>query len=163
MKIILIAACGKNRELGKDGKMPWHLPADLALFKKNTLNQTVIMGRKTFASLGNKALPKRDNFVITRQNNFSDIPNLEFFTDINSALLSVKTDIAFIIGGGEIYKQSIDLADELYITHIDANFDADTFFPEISKSIWEAYFSQEFIKDEKNNFDFKFIKYARKY
>lgn len=163
MKIILIAAIGKNRELGLNGKMPWHLPADLALFKKNTLNQTLIMGRKTFASLGNKALPKRENFIISRQKNLTDGLNFHYFSDLNSALLAVKTDIAFVIGGGEIYKQSIDLADELFISHINASFEADTFFPEISPNIWESYFVQEFKKDEKNSYEFKFVQYSRRY
>ena len=163
MKIILIAACGKNNELGKAGKMPWHLPADLALFKKNTLNQTIIMGRKTFASIGNKALAQRENYIITRQQNLQDGINYQYFNDLNSALMAVKTDYAFIIGGGELYKQSIDLADELYISHINANFDADTFFPQISSAIWQPYFSQKFLVDEKNQFEFDFVKYKRKF
>lgn len=131
-KVSIIAAIGKNRELGKDNKLLWSLPEDLKHFKEKTLNHPVIMGRKTFESIG-RALPKRTNIVVTRDRSYS-APGADVFHSLPEAIDFAKTkdkEEIFVIGGGEIYFQALILADKLYLTIVDADFpDADAFFPE---------------------------------
>ncbi len=152
IKISLIAAIGRNRELGKDNRLLWHLPEDLKRFKQLTQRHAVIMGRKTFESIG-RPLPERLNIVITRKSKLEDlspklsfkIENLFFCHSLEAAIklaketqkvgnLLIKKDEIFIIGGGQIYQQAIKHADKLYLTIIDQSFpDADTFFPDFSR------------------------------
>lgn len=151
-KISLIAAIGRNRELGKDNRLLWHIPEDLKRFKQLTQRHAVIMGRKTFESIG-RPFPERVNIVITRKlksENLSSKPslkikNLFFCPSLEAAIklarevsrignLSIKKDEIFIIGGGQIYQQAMKYADRLYLTIIDQNFpEADTFFPDFSQ------------------------------
>lgn len=132
--ISVIAAIGKNRELGKDNKLLWHIPEDLKRFKHLTTGHVVIMGRKTFESLG-KPLPNRINIVVTRNVTFKveggiTKPSLEQAIDWAKRL--TRQDEIFVIGGGQIYQQALPLAHKLYLTVVNASFDADTFFPDYS-------------------------------
>ncbi len=128
MKLILIAALNTNRVIGRDGKTPWHLPKDLQRFKRITSNHTVLMGRKTFESIG-KPLPNRKNVVITRNKNFN-LDSVEIFSTIPSAFSGlVDEEKVFVIGGGEIFLQTIDLADELNLTIVQNDEKGDVYFP----------------------------------
>ncbi|MEX2052102.1 MAG: dihydrofolate reductase [Candidatus Paceibacterota bacterium] len=160
--ISLIAAIGKNNELGKNNTLLWSLPADMSYFIKTTSGHPVIMGRKTFESIG-RPLPKRRNIIITRDNNYK-VENAEVVHSLEEALgLSKdKNEEVFIIGGAEIYRQSIDLADRLYITHVDdTRKDADTFFPEIIPIVWNETSHEEHKRDEKNAHAYTFSVYER--
>lgn len=158
--ITIIAAVAENNALGKDNKLIWHLPADLKRFKKVTANHHVIMGRKTFESL-RKPLPNRTNIVVTRNTNFR-AQNCIVVNSLQQALESVKNDESpFILGGAEIYKQAIKIADKLDITFVHHKFEADVFFPEINKSIWEETSREHFKADEKNNYDYSFVTFKR--
>ena len=134
--ITIIAAIGKNGELGKNNDLIWHLPNDLKRFKKITLGHHVIMGRKTFESLG-KPLPNRKTIIITRNTDF----NVDDCTIVNSLEAALKAAVAdpnpYILGGAEIYHQAINIADRLDLTLVDANFEADAFFPKIDASRWK--------------------------
>ena len=125
MKIIIIAALNNKRVIGKDGKIPWHISEDLKRFKRLTVGHAVLMGRKTYDSLG-KPLSDRRNVVLTSQH----IPHVETYPSVKAALDALKNEqIVFIIGGGKIYEQFLDRADELHLTLVDNDIDGDTFFP----------------------------------
>lgn len=160
--ISLIAGIGKNNELGKGNTLLWHMPNDLKHFKEITSGKTVIMGRKTFESIGHP-LPNRRNIVITRDTNYK-IENVEIYNSLDEALKEVKDENeTFIIGGAEIYKQAIDKADKLYITHIEAeDKGADIFFPIIDKEIWKETKREDLKADQQNPFDYSFTEYERK-
>ena len=132
--ISIIAAIGQNRELGKDNKLLFHIPKDLKRFKKITFGHPVIMGRKTFESLG-KPLPKRTNIIITRNRNYKAKGCIICHSLINAIEIAQKKskNEVFIIGGGQIYKQAIKLADKLYLTIVKGEFEADTYFPDYSQ------------------------------
>lgn len=161
----LIAAIGKNNEIGKKNGLLWNLPADMQHFRETTSGHTVIMGQKTFESIG-KPLPKRRNIVITLDKNYSHngvevIHSPEELEDLLEKT-SNKEEENFIIGGGQIYKLFIDKADKLYITHVNASFpDADTFFPEIIPIVFLETSREEHKKDEKNAYDYAFSTYTR--
>ena len=157
--ISLIFAMGRNNALGCNNKMPWYLPADFAYFKKVTMGQPIIMGRKTFQSIG-KPLPGRTNIVITRSADFSH-EGCIVVDSIDKAKDLVEDKEAFIIGGAEIYMAFLPMADKLFITEIDNDFEADTFFPEIDYSKWMLASSEPGVKDEKNPYDYKFLVYER--
>lgn len=132
--ISIIAAIGENRELGKDNKLLWHIPEDFARFKKITFGHLVIMGRKTYESIG-KPLSGRTNIIITRDENYQ-AENCLVVHSLNEAIEHAKTkDNAevFVIGGGQIYKEAIGIADKLYLTIVRGKFEADTYFPDYSK------------------------------
>jgi len=132
--ISIIAAIGKNRELGKDNKLLWHIPGDFKRFKELTSGHVVIMGRKTYESIG-KSLPNRINYVITRDKNYQAV-GCFIFNSLENAInfAKKKTFEVFIIGGAEIYKQGIKYADKLYLTLVNKEYsDADTFFPDYSQ------------------------------
>lgn len=166
--ISLIAAIGKNNELGRGNTLLWHLPADLKHFKEITTLHPVIMGRKTFESIGHP-LPNRRNIIITRNVNYKrDLPaesdGVELVYSLNEALdlFPDQNEEIFIIGGGELYKQTMPIADKLYITRIDAETkDADTFFPEIIPAVWNEVSHIEHGRDEKNPFDYTFSVYEK--
>lgn len=129
MTISIIAAIGPKRELGKNNRLLWHIPEDLKRFKKITNGHTVIMGRKTFESIG-KPLPNRTNIIVTRDGNFT-AANYLVTHSLNEAIEMAKKHgetEAFIIGGGQIYEQAIGIADKLYLTIVKGDFTADTFF-----------------------------------
>jgi dihydrofolate reductase len=130
-----IVAMARNRVIGKDNKLPWHFSEDLKHFKRRTLGSTVIMGRKTYESIG-KPLPGRENFVLSRKPQQSQ-EHLQFFTSFEAAVKNVKTNDAFVIGGEEIFRQTLDKMDGIYLTRIDADFEGDTFYPEVPDSFEE--------------------------
>ena len=136
MKVYQIVAVAKNGVIGKDNRLPWHLPADLKHFKKRTLGSTVIMGRRTFESIG-KPLPGRENFVISRTFRPAG-GHLFFFDSIEKALEAVKTQEAYIIGGADIFKQTLGLIDGIYLTRIDQEYEGDAFYPEIPDDFEEV-------------------------
>ena len=131
MIISIIAAIGKNRELGIDNKLIWDIPSDLKFFRKTTSGHTVLMGRKTYESIG-RTLPKRRNIVISRDTELK-IENVEVHNNIDEALKNITEEV-FIIGGENIYSQFIDKADKLYITEIEESYDADAYFPYFNKN-----------------------------
>ncbi len=160
----IIAAISDNRAIGISGTMPWHISEDLRHFKRTTFGGTVIMGRKTFLSIG-RPLPGRTSIVITRGDG-ADLPEgvipVHSVEDAFAAAASVGKP-CFVVGGGEIYAQTIPLADTLYITHIHATVpDADTFFPEISPEEWEMTSVSETMRDPETGYDFEFSVYRRK-
>ena len=141
----------KNRVIGKDNKMPWHLSSDLKNFKKITIGKTIIMGRLTYDSIG-KPLPERKNIVLSR--NLID-PNVFVFDNFQKVLSFIKDeDEVFIIGGQDIYAQTIDKVKKLYLTTIDENIEGDKYFPEIDISKWKKIRSENFSKDQNNTHDF---------
>lgn len=138
---ILVAYCN-NRGIGINNKLPWHLPSDLKRFKELTTDNIVIMGRKTWSSLPIYPLPNRLNIVLTKDRDYViDHPNVKVFNDFTEALdyLDVYgiNKVAYVIGGGEIYKQAISYTDEILATEIDMDCETDTFFPNISDRIWK--------------------------
>ncbi|MBN09771.1 MAG: diacylglycerol kinase [Flavobacteriaceae bacterium] len=160
-EITIIAAAAKNDTLGKENKLIWDLPQDLKRFKSLTSGHSVIMGRKTFESM-KKPLPNRRNIVITRNKNYT-AKDVEICYGIQEALVLVKDDSKpFIIGGGEIYKLSMELADCIELTRIHHNFEGDTFFPIIPKNNWKLISNKKNITSNKNNLNFSYLKYIRK-
>lgn len=159
--ITLIAAVAENNALGKDNQLLWHLPDDFKRFKSVTTGHHIIMGRKTFESFP-KPLPNRIHVIISRQKNYN--PEGCIVVDSLEKAIEVcpKDEETFIIGGGEIYKQSIKIADKLDITKVHHSFEADTFFPEIDWKEWKLTLSDFHPKDERHPFDFTFETYLRK-
>lgn len=159
--ISLIWAMGENRVIGKNNKLPWHLPEDLKFFKRTTLGHPVAMGRKTWLSLG-KPLPGRENIVITRNTEFSP-SGATVLNSIHQLITysQEKHEEVFVIGGAEIYEAVLPYADRLYITVIHEEFDGDTYFPEIDVSQWKNISNEKGIKDEKNPYDYEFKIYER--
>ena len=131
----IIAAIGKNRELGRDNKLLWSLKGDLKFFKEKTTNHTIIMGRKTFESLG-RLLPNRKHVVISSSNNFPK--EVDVYNNIESLLSHYKdtSEELFIIGGAKIYSEFIDYATKMYLTLVDGEFDADAYFPMFDENDW---------------------------
>ena len=164
--ISIIVAIGKNNEIGKKNALLWNLPADMKHFRETTKGHTVIMGEKTFESIG-KPLPNRRNIVLTLDKNYlrhgvNVVHSPEKLSDLLGKTGS-KEDENFIIGGGQIYKLFIEKADKLYITHVDAEFpDADTYFPIIDEKIWQKIKSEKYPKDDLNKYDLEFIEYIIK-
>jgi len=160
MTISLIVAVDENNGIGKNNQLPWHLPADLKHFKTLTTGHPIIMGRKTFESIG-KALPNRRNIVVSRQKSY-----LAEGADVVSSLpeaidLCENENDVFVIGGAQIFEHALPTADVLYLTVIHHQFDADTFFPEIDKSNWIKETSSSHAPDDKNIYSYTFIKYIR--
>ena len=159
--IILIAAAAENNALGKNNDLIWHLPDDFKRFKALTSGHYIIMGRKTFESFP-KPLPNRTHIIITRQKNYHPEDCL-IADNLEKAIEMVpKCEAIFIIGGGEIYKQSIEIADKIELTRVHHNFEADTFFPEIDEKKWQLISEDFHPKDEKHLYDFTFQTYVRK-
>ncbi len=162
MTISAIVAYAKNGIIGKNNEIPWYLPADFAYFKRTTLNHHIIMGRNCFESIG-RPLPKRTNIVITR-NPFYIASGCLMVNTIAESLKMAESNgetEAFIIGGGEIYKQSVDLWDRLYLTEVDLDTEGDVFFPKIDMSEWQLVSQEPHTKDEKNEFDYIFKVFER--
>lgn len=161
MYIAMIAAMAKNRVIGKDNGMPWHLPADLKHFKSVTLGKPVIMGRKTYASIG-KALPGRTNIVITRSTDFRPA-DAHVVASPDEAIHFAQqhcsdADEIMVIGGGTIYSALLPRADRLYLTFIDAEIDGDTRFPDYdSESQWQVTASEQHDADDKNPYAYQFV------
>ncbi|HWI40466.1 MAG TPA: dihydrofolate reductase [Verrucomicrobiae bacterium] len=135
MKVSLIVAMAENRVIGRRGKLPWHIPEDLALFRRLTWGHTLIMGRKTFQSIGN-ALPGRKTVVLTRDSGFR-AEGCEVEHDLRRALEREEEEV-FVCGGGEIFRQALPLADRIYLTLVHAEVEGDTFFPEMPPDFRES-------------------------
>lgn len=153
--ISLIVAAASNNAIGKDGQLLWHLPKDLKFFKNTTWGMPVLMGRKTFEAVG-KPLPGRTNIVITSNENFC-ADQVITVASLESALQKANETNCkeiFIIGGGEIYRQSMPIADRIYMTRVHATLEADTFFPEIPASGWTLMQSTDISGDEKHAYSF---------
>lgn len=160
MSFSIIVAVAENNVIGKDNKLLWHLPADLKFFKQTTLNHTMIMGRKTFDSIG-KALPGRKTIVVTRQKNFS-IENVTVTHSLEAAFELCKHETeTFIVGGAEIYKQAMPFVNKIYLTRVHQHFEGDTFFPEIDTTLFKLTGNQKFEPDEKNQIPFSVMVYER--
>lgn len=162
MVISCIVASAKNNVIGKDNKMPWHLPADLAYFKKITSGHHILLGRKNFESIG-RPLPNRTNVIITGDKEFA-CSNCMVTYSIEEALSVAYNngeEEVFIIGGGMIYEQSKDLWDKIYLTEIDLEVEGDVFFPELNWEKWELISSQENEKDDKNQYNYTFKVFHR--
>jgi len=162
MTITLIAAIAENNALGKDNKMMWHLPDDFKHFKARTSGHHIIMGRKTFESFPS-ALPNRTSVIITRQTDYKAPEGCIVVNSLDEAIKACPQDEeVFIIGGGEIYNQSIDRADKLDLTRVHAAFDgADAFFPAIDRKKWELINQVFHPKDEKHKYDMAFQIFIR--
>ncbi|XOD69956.1 MAG: type 3 dihydrofolate reductase [Sodalis sp. (in: enterobacteria)] len=154
MIISLIAAITVDRVIGRDNSIPWHLSGDLAWFFRNTLNKPIIMGRRTFDSIG-KALPERQNIVLSHYpGNNNDVT---WSSTPEKALAAVENvDEVIVIGGGKIYEIFLSQARKLYLTHIDAEIDGDTWFPDYKSDRWKTTFSEFHSLDEKNTYSYRF-------
>src|SRR5579872_3778138 len=161
MIISLIVAVGLKNEIGKSGKMPWHLPADLRHFKTLTLGKPVIMGRKTLEAIG-RPLPERRNIVVTRDPAFNTA-GCEVAHSLDEALGRVA-DAAevMVIGGGEIYRAAWPKTQRIYLTRVRGDFEADTFFPAVEPEEWREVAREEHFEDEKNPYDYSFLTYERR-
>ena len=158
MFVSLVAAVAENNVLGKENQLPWHLPADLKYFKQLTTGHHVLMGRKTWESIG-KPLPNRVSLVVSRSEDFKAegatvAQSIE--EGIDTARKADETEL-FIIGGGEIFRLAMPLADRIYLTRIDHYFEGDVFFPEIDAELWKETESKSFEADEKNPYGYRFI------
>ena len=160
-KLSMIVAHAHHRVIGKDNDMPWHLPADLAYFKKTTLGKPIIMGRKTFESIG-RPLPGRKNIVISRDKNYKK-DGIEVVNSVEQALLLIKeVEEIMVIGGGAIYQHCLPFAHRLYITHIDGDIDGDTQFPKYdTEADWKLVSEEKYSSDERNQYNLNFCVYDR--
>lgn len=157
----IIYACDENNNIGLNGDMPWHLPNDLAYFKRVTSGHHVIMGRKTFDSIG-KALPNRKNTIITRQP-WDRMEGVSVVHDISEVKqFETTSEEVFIIGGGQIYAYALPFVQKIYQTRIHASFEGDTTFPPVKEEEWEVVFQEFHQSDEKNKYDHTFYVYERK-
>jgi dihydrofolate reductase len=179
MKLYHIVAMAQNRVIGKEGRLPWHFSTDLKHFKQTTIGSALIMGRKTFESLGKRPLPGRENFVLSRtyvchseprrgeesqaQRSFASlrmtepVSGVRFFNSLESALKAAPTEQVFIIGGETLFKETMNRIDGIYLTRIDASYEGDVFYPEIPKG-----FKEQSRKDLQNNPKIEVIFYEKK-
>jgi dihydrofolate reductase len=166
MNISIIVAVGANNAIGKNNTLIWHLPADMKFFKEKTTGHCIITGRKNYESIPDKFRPliNRTNIVITRQPDYN-APGAIVTSSLESALEKAKQtgdQEIFIIGGGDIFRQSLHLVDTIYLTKIEETFDADVFFPELDLNEWKEVASVKGIRDEKNKYNYTFYTYKRK-
>ena len=158
----IVAALDKNNAIGKDGDLPWGrgLPADLAHFKRLTKNGSVIMGRKTFESIGHRPLPERENIVITSTP--TGVAGVLSAGSFAAAMALARYEV-FIIGGERVFEAARDEVDQMIITHVEAEFDGcDSFFPPIDTNVWHEVSRRQFSADEKNAYDFSIVTYRRR-
>ena len=161
MTISMIAAMAHGRVIGADNDMPWHLPADLKHFKSVTMGKPVIMGRRTYESIG-KALPGRPNIVISTKSHYILADAMVVHTIDDAMAAAAQYDEVMIIGGGSIYEALLPKADRLYLTFIDLNVDGDTHFPDYQASAsWNEIEKEHHVKDEKNPYDYTFVTLER--
>ena len=166
-KVSLIVAMDRNRGIGRDNDLMWHLPNDMRFFKETTENQIVVMGRKNYDSIPEKyrPLPNRENVILTKNTSF-EASNCSVFHSLDAALSAYQSDKNrkfFIIGGGQIYKLALEakILEEMFITHIDGNYDADTFFPDFNESEWNKELLMSQSVDERHQHGFKVFRYTR--
>lgn len=157
----LIVAAGEHNEIGKDGKMPWHLPADLRHFKTVTLGKPVIMGRRTYESIG-KPLPQRRNIVVTRDKSWN-ADGCEVAHSLPEALVMAAGEPEImLIGGGQLYREALPRTQRIHLTRVHGVFDADTFFPELDMSQWREVARESHPADERNGYACSFLVLERK-
>jgi dihydrofolate reductase len=159
MSLAIVAALSRDRVIGKNNQLPWHLPADLRHFKQLTLHKTIVMGRHTFESIG-KALPQRHNIVVTRQKDFQ-AGDVTVANSIEQALTLAQTEEVMIIGGAQLYEQLLPQVDTLYLTLVDAVVPGDTYFPQWQSFTWRTVHEQSFPADEQNPYPYTFLTLAR--
>lgn len=158
--ISLIAAMAHNRVIGKDNQMPWHMPADLKHFKATTLGKPVIMGRKTFESIG-RALPGRQNIVVTRDASFEAL-GCDIAHSLEAAVsLAGDVDEIIIMGGGQLYQAALPMANRMYLTFIDLSTEGDAHFPAWDSEEWVIVDRETHSHDDKNPYDYSFVKLER--
>ncbi len=159
--LTIIVAAAENNAIGKDNDLLWYLPTDFRRFKKLTTGHHIIMGRKTFESLPGM-LPNRTHVIITRQKDFVQEGCVVVHSLEEAMAYCSEDNQPFIIGGGEIYVQAIEVADYIEITRVHKNFEnADTFFPEIDSTCWKLIEEKKYLKDENHKFDFSFLTYKK--
>ena len=166
MKVALIAAFAQNLVVGINNSLPWHLPEDLKYFKRTTSGKAIIMGRKTYESIG-RPLPNRTNIVVSRNATFS-AEGVVVVASLEAAIKHAEdvntingVDEVMIIGGAAIYEASLPLADRLYLTHVHANVEGDAYFPSVDFSQWLEVTRDDFQKDESNPYDYSFVVYDK--
>lgn len=160
-RLTIIAAIARNGVIGKNNTLPWHLPADMAFFKKTTTDHTIVMGRKNYQDIG-RPLPNRRNIVLSRDPGFAangcEIVNS--FADMLDK--TSNDDKVFIIGGAAIYETALEYANKMYLTRIDADIEGDVFFPDINWSDWKEISNEHHEANEKNKFGFSIVEYERR-
>lgn len=161
-QLSLIWAMDENRLIGNNNALPWHLPADLAFFKRTTMEKPIIMGRKTYDAIG-RPLPGRQNIIITRDTAYT-AKGCDIANSIDEAMSLVPEEVqeVMLIGGASLYLQTLAQADALYITQIYHAFSGDTWFPEMDMSQWSEVYREDFEADEKNLHAYSFMQYQRK-
>lgn len=160
VRFSIIAAMASNRAIGINNTLPWRLPADLAHFKALTLGHHIIMGRKTYESLG-KPLPGRTSVIVTRDRDFS-VPGCAVAHTLADAMAACAGDAeAFFIGGADLYRQALELADRIYLTEVKTEVAGDAWFPEFDRARWLESSRKHCRADEKNGFDYDFVTYDR--
>lgn len=159
MTLSIIVAVARNRAIGKNNRLLWHISEDLRYFKQITSGHTVIMGRKTFEAIG-KPLPNRTNIVISRT--LTPESHVSVAPGLNAAISQCRNDAeVFIIGGGSIYREALPLAHRLYLTEVHADYEGDTFFPEIDRHCWEEISRQDFPNGKAFPYPFSFVVYRK--
>lgn len=166
MKIALMAAMAENRTVGINNALPWHLPEDLKYFKRTTSGKAIIMGRKTYESIG-RPLPNRTNIVISRNPEFQAegirvVPTLEEAIELAESVNEINgVDEVMVIGGAAIYELALPKADRLYLTHVHADVHGDAFFPEVDFKQFKQVARDDYFADDKNPYDYSFVIYDR--
>lgn len=156
MRVSLVVAMAENRVIGRDNALPWHLPADLRFFKNLTLGKPIIMGRKTYESIG-RPLPGRQNIVLTRDDNFK-APGCDICSSLEQAMLAARdAGEVMIIGGAALYDAVLDTADRIYLTEVHSDIQGDTWFPELDPSHWTEISRERHFADERNSMDYSFV------
>lgn len=171
LNISMVVAMGKNRAIGNNNQLLWHLPNDLKHFKSLTIGKPIVMGRKTFESIG-KPLPKRDNLILTTSdlNNFSHstTENIKLFAGINQLLEFLEQNYQqieiMVIGGGEIYRKFLPYTKKIYLTLVDAQLSGDVFFPDLDSNLWQECMKHQvdFKKDDRHAYNYSFLQLVRK-
>ncbi len=159
--LTFIVAIAENNVIGKDNKLIWHLPADLKFFKQTTLGHPIVMGRKTFESIG-KPLPGRRNIVLTRNKDYSHEGVEVYYTPEDLLKNLPRNEEVFVIGGAEIFKILFPYAEKMVITRVHENFEGDIYFPELNYSKWQKTWFEKHSRDEKNPYDYTFEIYEKK-
>ena len=160
-RVSLIVAMARNRVIGAGGRIPWHLPNELQLFKRITMGHPIIMGRKTYESIG-RLLPGRTTIIVTRQSDYR-VPGAIVAHSLDEAIARCRNEEEiFVIGGGELYRETLPRADRIYLTTVEAEPPGDTFMPEIDWSAWRETSAESFGTDEKNAYPYRFAVYDRK-
>jgi len=166
MKIALIAALAQNRVVGIDNQLPWHLPEDLKYFKRITTGKAIIMGRKTYESIG-RPLPNRTNIVISRDSQYQAegikvVSSLEAAIELAESVSLINgVDEVMVIGGAQIYAMALPKADRLYLTHVHADVEGDAYFPDVDMSQWQAIAKEDYAASEANPYPYSFVVYDK--